>query len=213
MHINEILGNIHKKINAEKIRIIGINGIDASGKTFFAASLCEYLDGFGCKTVVINLDDFLNEKKVRYKDGDTAAGYIKNAFNLEFLEREILKPLSDNGRLNKKLSLLNLSTDKYENMKEFKIDNDAIVLIEGVLLFREPVDKYLDMRIYLDISHDEMMRRVVERDVPLFGSEVEKRYRDKYIPVQEIYLKEYDPVNSSDLVIDNNDYENPFIKS
>jgi uridine kinase len=57
------------------------------------------------------------------------------------------------------------------------------------------------------------MQRALLRDAELFGSidETRKRYVERYIPGQKLYLKTVDPESKADIVIDNNDPMNPFI--
>jgi RimJ/RimL family protein N-acetyltransferase len=86
------------------------------------------------------------------------------------------------------------------------------VLFEGVLLYREPLNQYFDLRIFIDISFEEVLNRACKRDSSLF-QDVTQRYNNKYIPIQKLYMKQYNPKEQSDIVIDNNDYWNPiFIK-
>ncbi len=50
--------------------VIGISGIDCSGKTIFAAALEKYLRKEGYKTQLIRLDDFTNPRAIRYVGKD-----------------------------------------------------------------------------------------------------------------------------------------------
>ena len=192
-------------------KIIGINGVDAAGKTTFASNLARKLETTGHKVVVINLDDFLNERKVRYKDKNEIKSYINYAFDLKKLEREILRPLKENKRVETLVRVLDLERDKFFT-KEYKIEKESVILVEGVLLFRPTIAKYFDLKIFIDITNQEVIRRVVLRDGYLFKDKIEERYEQKYIPVQELYKEEYNPRQISDIVIDNEDYNNPFIK-
>lgn len=46
--------------------VIGINGIDGSGKTEFSRGLSRFLVDHGCRVQVVHVDDFHNPKSVRY---------------------------------------------------------------------------------------------------------------------------------------------------
>lgn len=83
--------------------------------------------------------------------------------------------------------------------------------MEGVLLFRDPLNQYIDYRIYIHIDFDEVLRRAEIRDVPKYGVEFLQKYEDKYIPIQKMYLEKYDPLHKSDVVIDNKNYFYPHI--
>ncbi len=216
-HINriEIFWEIEKEIrsnNNGKNYLLGINGVDNSGKTKFTSLLKRHMKSRGYKVEVINLDDFHNSSDIRSKGKNEIEAYINNAFNLKLLEQELLIPLNRNNIVNKKLKLLDFSTDTYTKEKNYCIDKGTIVILEGVLLYRDPIDKYFDYRIFLDIPFFEVISRAKKRDVPLYGEEFIKKYYEKYIPLQKRYIKEYKPIEKSDLVINNTDYNNPKIK-
>lgn len=122
-----------------------------------------------------------------------------------------MKPLAADNKLNKELLLLNLEKDEFINHKQYVIDKDTIVLFEGVLLYREPLNQYFDFRIFIDISFDEVLRRAANRDIGLFGDAATTKYKNKYIPIQKLYIDKYNPKVLSDIIIDNNDYWNPKI--
>ena len=84
-----------------------------------------------------------------------------------------------------------------------------MVLVEGVLLYREPVDRYFDMRVFLQVSKNEMLRRARESDKNRFIEDTLQRYKRKYIPVQEYYLENHTPKEKTDILIDNTDYDQP----
>lgn len=192
-------------------KVVAINGVDAAGKTTFTTKLATKLKKKGYKVVIINLDDFLNERKVRYKDKNEFKSYINYAFNLKKLENELLKPLKENMSVEALVRVLDLENDKFLT-KEYKIEKESIVLVEGVLLFRPPIVKYFDLKIFIDITNQEVIRRAVLRDGYLFKDKIEERYNQKYIPIQEWYKDKYRPSQISDIIIDNEDYNNPIIK-
>ncbi len=96
--------------------------------------------------------------------------------------------------------------------KEFvEIGAESILIVEGVFLFRPELLPYLDVRVFIDVSFGTVISRAVVRDLAVFGSKtsIERRYRQKYIPGQQIYLKEVNPGNVADVVIQNDDHLNP----
>lgn len=188
--------------------VVGINGVDTSGKTIFTKELDSYLSKRGIKTQTILMDDFHNPSQIRNKEKNTIVSYINNAFDLLKIESELLRPITKEGLLDNELTLLDIDEDKFTKCKRYIVDKDTIVLVEGVLLFREPLNKYFDFRMFIDISFDEVLRRAKQRDVALFGDDVAHRYNKKYIPIQKLYIEKYSPKDISDIVINNEDYYN-----
>jgi phosphoglycolate phosphatase len=236
------------RVRSSRATIIGINGVDNSGKTTFAIELERCLKNKGYKIALIHLDDFHNPRNTRTRNtrntprtrntrntprtrntralrnafnslnicnqgDDPVQSYFDNAFNLELLEKEILAPARGGELVDKELFLLDLESDTYVNRKRYRIDKDTIVILEGVLLYREPLDRYFDLRIFLDIPFSEVLRRAGKRDVSRFGPGFLSRYKTRYIPVQKRYLEDYSPRERSDMVIDNTDFTNPRIVS
>lgn len=184
--------------------LVGINGAYTSGKTVFSSGLQQFLTEKDIKTQIIHYDDFHHPfPSITWTEGNEVDAFYNHAFNPEKLVAEVLKPLSAQGHFNKDVLCVDLNTSQFTNNIHFDIDENTIVLLEGVLLFRPPL---LD---YLDISPDEILRRGLQRDVPRFGEGIMEKFVTRYIPVQAQYLAEYDPLKFSDMVIDNNDYENP----
>lgn len=196
-------------VEEKKCRSVGINGVDTSGKTVFAESLCDYFLQKGQKAIVIHLDDFHNRRHIRLKGETEVDAYIQNAFNLERLVNKILMPHKNKKYIDETLSLLDVARDRFTVKKHFFIEPDTLVILEGVLLFRPPLLDYIDCKIFLDIPFDEVLLRASKRDVPIYGEAILEKYRKKYIPIQKEYLAKFHPKEISDFIIENTDFKNP----
>lgn len=209
----EIFNKIYKDIKQlkqqDKSLVIGINGIDTSGKTEFARKFEYYLKEKSHKVQLIHIDDFLNPKKIRYYGNDEVDNYFNKSFDIKRLQENILIPIKTNNTLNKKLSLLNLESDKYDIEKKFNIDKETLVILEGVFLFREEIEPYLDYKVFIHIPFEQCKERAKRRDVPIHGEEVLRKYDTKYIPTQKYYLEKYPVEKYADIIIDNTDWNNP----
>ena len=193
------------------VRVIGINGVDTSGKTIFSENMQKYLVARGKKASVLHLDDFHNPAGIRNAGPNEIDAYIQNAFDIKKLIDELLKPLKSGQSINKTLECLDLNTDTFSSRRHYEIDKNTYVILEGVLLYREPLSGYIDYKVFLDIGFDEVLRRAEVRDVPQYGPAFLNKYREKYIPIQQWYLEFCLPKSKSDLVIDNRNYSDPRI--
>jgi len=205
-HINTIINKIYelKKLREYQGRaiIVGINGIDCSGKTKLAHELKNQLDKKKYKNQIISIDDFHMPKSYRYDGGDCSPdNYYRRSFNLSKIIDEILNPVFERNAINKEIKLLNLDTDKFTVIKSYNIDQETIVIFEGVFLFRKELINYLDLKIYIDISFDEARKRFIKRDLPLYDPSIYSRYQTKYFPAQEKYIKLINPINIADIII------------
>jgi phosphoglycolate phosphatase len=202
----DIFFKLKKELIDSGKRIIGINGIDTSGKTQFADSFSRFLTSLGIANDILHIDDFHNPREVR-RGGD----YYDCAFDLDTVATQILKPLNDNSALDVALTCLDLDSDKYENERRYSVSQSGILLLEGTLLFRAPVIDYLDAKIFLQISFCEALRRAKIRDVPRYGEEILEAYKTRYLPAQERYFRECRPAEIADAVINNSDWTVPKI--
>jgi uridine kinase len=191
--------------------VLGICGIDLSGKTEFANSLAEYLASRRLKVMVLHLDDFHNPRAFRNSGSDPVDNYLNRNFNLGLLTKEVLVPIHEKRSFPVDLTLLDLMSDQYSIRKRFSIDRETIVLLEGIFLFRLELASFIDYRVFLEISFEEARRRVSIRDIPIYGPEMMQRYETKYWPAQKKYLAENPPRQTADMVVDNNNWKQPGI--
>ncbi|MCL2409287.1 MAG: HAD hydrolase-like protein [Oscillospiraceae bacterium] len=200
-----IYSRIEREIFAlPKPCVIGINGIDTSGKTVFSDNLCKHLQRRGTIAQVLHGDDFHNPLAVRRAD-DSPEGYLKHAFDVPRLHG-LIQGLKS-GKMTT-IDLLDLDSDKYS---EKTFEPTDVIIVEKVLLYREPLKALFDYRIFIDITYEKVLTRARERDVPKYGEDYLLRYKHRYIPAQKLYIDAHDPKGSSQLVIDNNDVQRPVI--
>jgi phosphoglycolate phosphatase-like HAD superfamily hydrolase/uridine kinase len=203
-----IADDVKRKKARDKAFIIGVNGIDCSGKSTFAKALEEYLKAANHPTQIIGIDDFHFPKVIRYSGPDQAENYYSKSFNIDRLKDKLLKPIHEKGGISTRLDLLDLDTDAYTLTRRYSVSPDTIVIVEGVFLFRPELAPFLDYKIYLDISFEESKRRAISRD----NTAILEKYDTKYHPAQARYIRDHDPASKADLVIDNNDPEYPKIR-
>lgn len=108
-------------------------------------------------------------------------------------------------------TVLDLETDSYMVERRYEVDTETMVLVEGVFLLQPCLLSLYDLTIFLEITEEECLQRVTQRDGYLFGDEaaIRERYLEKYLPGQALYLAEANPARVADVVIDNNRPESP----
>jgi uridine kinase len=85
--------------------------------------------------------------------------------------------------------------------------------MEGVFLFRPELVDYWDLKVFLDVDFSASVRRALNRDGYYLGTDVDIRrmYEERYMPGQMLYFSTSKPKEKADIVVDNNDFENPRI--
>lgn len=78
-------------------------------------------------------------------------------------------------------------------------------------MYRDKLNKYFDFRIYLDVDEEKICERAIIRSPDMEPDKILAKYERKYLQIQRWYKETYKPIEFSDIVIDNNDYENPIM--
>lgn len=120
----------------------------------------------------------------------------------------VLAPLRHHGSLDCTLALLDLASDTRSLRRRSTITRDMVVLLEGVLLFRPPVDEDLDLRVLVDIDPALVPARLRARDGGT-QEEVEASFREKLLPARDWFWRAHRPDVRADLVIDHRDVDAP----
>jgi uridine kinase len=149
---------------------------------------------------------------VRYSGENQAENYYNKSFDINAIVESALIPIKQRSRHSVKLTLLDLHTNKYEVDREFSFADNTIVLFDGVFLFRKELSPYIDYKIFIDVPFKESKNRVKNRDVPVYGDMILRRYNEKYFPAQRKYLEEYPPSEIADMIVDNTNWEYPRVK-
>lgn len=192
--------------------IIGVTGMDTSGKSTLTSLLAEELRRSGLSVQIIRLDDFHRPRADRYRpDVPEPVQYFEHSFDYERLRNEVLKPIRDGRRLDTSLLCLDVLEDTWTIECRYLVNDDTIVLLEGVFLFRPDIAHFLDLIIYLQVDENTVIDRATKRDVPIHGDEIMKKYRSKYLPAQRTYLEEYPADRNADVIINCNNWEDPIV--
>lgn len=204
-------------INVERphpIRV-AIDGVDASGKTMLADALVVPIQNVGKSVIRASIDSFHNPKKIRYMRGaDSPEGYYYDSFNYDALCSALLEPLGQKGNLKYQKAKFDFHTDSSVFSPTCNAEPNTILLFDGIFLLRPELIDYWDFTIFIMTDFSLVIERASVRDKYLFGSEekVRKRYSKRYVPGQRIYLQEVQPLNKANIIVDNNDFNNPEIR-
>ncbi|MBM3282988.1 hypothetical protein FJY90_01915 [Candidatus Gottesmanbacteria bacterium] len=191
---------------------VAIDGIDNAGKTTLANGLALIVRRNKRQVIRASIDGFHNPEKERYKKGVISPeGYFLDSFNYEALKKELLKPLGANGNKKYRTSVFNFRTDSAHLSSVYTASPDAILLFDGVFLLRKEIIKYWDYSIFIHIDFPIAMCRALIRDKTLFGrrEKIREKYEKRYFPGQRLYLELVQPEKIAQVIIKNNDVNNP----
>ena len=212
MKRSQLLSFIAERIiseHCEEPYMVAIDGVDAAGKSILAGALATELRDRGIPVAEASVDGYHNPRSVRAARGsDSPEGFYRDSFNLESLRQTLLAPFRAGGEY--RLHMFDYRVDSPDPSMLYEFKPGTVLVFDGVFSLRPELRGYWDLSIYLSITEDESLRRVVERD-PGGKEELSRRYRARYIPGQRLYKEEARPEEHSDIVVDNNDPSNPVI--
>jgi uridine kinase len=191
---------------------VGIDGLSAAGKTTMADELVVPLAR--CKRPVIraSIDDFHRPAEERYRRGRfSPEGYYLDTFDYPAVRAALLLPLGPDGSRRYRTAVFDSWRDLPINAPVCDAAPNAILLCDGVFLFRPELNDLWDFRIFVDTDSDEAVRRGIRRDQEWIGSleAAEERYRIRYVPGERIYLDRVHPHRHADVIVENTDPGNP----
>lgn len=191
---------------------VAVDGMAAAGKTILADELAETLRRRGRPVIRASVDGFHRPRAERYRQGaDSPGGYYDDAFDYEALRAALLSPLGPDGSLQYRQASFDWRADTPVNALLRTAPRDAVLICDGVFLFRPELDDCWDYRIFVHVDDAVAMQRAVQRDQALLGAAeaVRERYRKRYVPAQHIYLARARPQERANMIVDNNDPLNP----
>jgi len=191
------------KTSTERSTLIGISGIDASGKGYITAALDQELTSAGYTTAVINVDGWLNLPHVRFDPQDLATNFYCNAIRFEEMFSQLVLPLCDKRSVEITVDFTEeIATEYHRNRYAFnEVD---VILLEGIFLFKRELALHFDLRIWIDCPFDIALTRAVARSQEgLSPAETIGAYETIYFPAQRIHFDRDDPRSAADIVIDN----------
>lgn len=202
---------IANKIAENHCRIVGIDGIELVGKTYFSQKLTAFLELRKTHAIVVKMTDFRSPIEKNYVDEDEVEAFYFHGFNTNKLMNEILTPFKQKGSLNVTLRSFGDETDRYGKEKQYLIEEGDVMLLEGIHMYREPLLDFFDPKIYLFMDEQEALHRALVRDIYLGEEQKVTEFVRKHIPAQKMYSGKHLPIEESDYAVDNTNHRRPLI--
>ncbi|GAA4966137.1 hypothetical protein GCM10023205_33360 [Yinghuangia aomiensis] len=206
---------------------VAIDGPPASGKTTLTDELAVVLGAQGRDVIRATIDDFLVPRAWRYRRGRySAEGCYLDAHDHAALCRVLLDPLGPGGDRMFRPAVLDGDTDTPSSAPATTAPADAVLLFDGVFLLRpELVDRW-DLRIFVSVPYELTVERAKDRGTASAGptsdtadtarttttartAELERSWRKRYIPAQQLYFATAHPTDHADIIVYNDQLERP----
>ena len=191
---------------------VALDGPPAAGKTTLAAELAVVLRARGREVVQATIEEFLTPRSLRYRRGmDSAEGCYQDSFDFDALHRVLLDPLGPGGDRRFQPAVYDKIADVALSPPVMTAAADAVLLFDGVFLLRPELIDAWDLRVFVSVTFAEALARarIRDRTSSKSSAEVERRYRSRYIPSQQLYFDTVHPAELADIVVHNDQPQSP----
>jgi uridine kinase len=211
---DEVLGRLAETVGSRAVAHptrVAIDGPPAAGKTTLADELAVLLRARGRDVIRATIDDFLFPRAQRYRRGEySAEGCYFDTHDTEALRRVLLDPLGPGGDRRFRCAVYDGTADTALSPPVMTAPADAVLIFDGVFLMRpELIDRW-DLRVFVSTALERTVDRAVIRERRASSrADVERRWRERYIPSQHLYFSTVRPTDRADIVVHNDDPQQP----
>jgi uridine kinase len=201
----EVIGR-RANLPVDRALLVGISGIDASGKGFVSERIAAALTAAGYRVALINADGWLNLPHVRFAGDDSDRGrhFYENALRLDEMFERLVLPLAAHREVDLTMDFAAETADDYRPQRVVFTDID-IILLEGIFIFKRRFTVHFDLKVWLDCYPDTALTRAIARQQEgLSPAQTIAAYQTIYFPAQKYHLEIDDPRSVADIVVTTN---------
>jgi uridine kinase len=183
--------------------LVGISGIDASGKGYVTDRIVQDLIGYGTRTVAVHGDGWLNLPHTRFNSHDPGQHFYDNALRLNEMFNSMVLPLKRHRSHTGIMKFAQETATEFRRLSYSFEDIDVIVL-ECIFLFQRRFQDHFDIKIWIECSFETALRRAISRGQEgLSATDTIRAYEQIYFPAQKIHLAKDNPRAMAHWIIDN----------
>ena len=184
--------------------LVGISGIDASGKGFITQNLAEGLRKGGWNVAALSADDWLNLPEVCINRDNYADHFYKHAMRFDEMFEQLIIPLKENRGICLTADCADAKATSYRT-RRYDFHEIDIVLLEGILLFKPAYRDHYDLAVWIECSFEAALERAIKRGQEgLPPTETIRAFKTIYFPAQRIHLARDNPRDAADIIFLNN---------
>lgn len=117
--------------------------------------------------------------------------------------RDVIVPLRSSRSHVVEANIAEETGTQYQR-RTFKFENVAVVIVEGIFLFKQDLREYFDLRVWIACSFSTALARALGRSQEgLPPAATIRAYDAIYFPAQRIHMDHDNPRDSADLIVNN----------
>jgi uridine kinase len=186
--------------------LVGVSGIDGSGKGYVARQLEARLALHGVIPATLNVDGWLNLPERRFSQSDPTENFYENAIRFDQFFKQLVIPLRNQRSVRVVADFIEETASRYrKHTYDFK--DISVILVEGIFLFKRQYRTHFDLAIWIDCSFPTALARAIDRaQEGLSAAKTIAAYESIYFPAQRIHLTRDNPRENADLIFENDSY-------
>lgn len=206
----EIMQSLTRRRNQSERTLVGVDGVDGSGKTIFADALAEFLRADGRTVERVSLDNFHQSRGIRHRRGRASPdGFWLDSYDYALFREFVIAPLSVGGTGWFRSAGHHLKSDQPVRPPARFAPPGCIVVVEGMFLNRDELHSTWDFSVFLDVPFGVTADRMARRDgTPANPAHPAMR---RYVEGQKLYFAACNPAVRATLVVDNTRPETPAV--
>lgn len=190
-------------VSEERSLLVGISGIDGSGKGYVAKQIETRLAQHSIGAANINVDGWLNLPNRRFSAIKPAEHFYKNAIRFNELFTKLLLPLKDHRSVTVAAEYADETAETYRQ-HTYNFKDVGVVLVEGIFLFKQEYRGLFDLAAWVDCSFPTALARALARaQEGLSPAKTIRAYQTTYFPAQKIHFTRDKPCETADLILKN----------
>ncbi len=192
-----------RALSPQHALLVGISGIDASGKGFVTTRIAESLQKRGIKLAVISADGWLNLPHVRFHQQDLAKHFYESAIRFDEMFERVILPLRGTRNVNVESDFTEETATTFRKHR-YAFRNIDIILLEGIFLFKPAYRHHFDLTAWVHCSFGTALKRAIARcQEGLPPAETIRAFTTIYFPAQRIHFTRDNPQAAADFIIQN----------
>ena len=210
--LDRLVGSLGSRTSPPAPLLVGVDGVDGSGKTMFGQALVERLLAAGRWATSVSLDGFHRPRAERYAQGaGSPAGFFEDSYDLEGFLDAVVRPVRGGGDVRGgrrvRTAIFDHRGDRAVDGALVDVPAGGVLVVDGIFLHRDELADAWDVSVFLDVPFDVTFARMAVRDgCPADPSAPANR---RYVEGQRLYLGRCRPAARADVVVENSDVARP----
>jgi uridine kinase len=188
-----LIRNTREQVPPQRAALIGISGIDGSGKGYVTGKIVAALEEQGLRVAGINVDGWLNLPAKRFNPANAAEHFYEHAIRFEEMFATLILPLRERRSHRLVMEYAEETATTYRP-HTYAFEEIDIIVMEGIFLFKRAYRGQFDLTCWIDCSFETALERALERGQEgLPPEETVRAYETIYFPAQRIHFERDTP--------------------